>query len=130
MFPKIIFFWGILWPYINSFWANFLDWDGTGFLWKQMYQKSVLYTEISSKLAMFDDSCSKYCSQFLYSGLGGPMIISSKTLMTGHRAMSLSLTSPLRGWLRQKSWQEPTRTQGKERVKKETPKGGCTGVLV
>ena len=50
-------------------------------LWEQMYQKSVLYTEISSKLATFDVSCSKYCSQFLYSGLGGPMIISSKTDM-------------------------------------------------
>ena len=30
---------------------------------------------------MFDGSCSRYCSQFLYSGLGGPMIISSKTDM-------------------------------------------------
>ena len=55
--------------------------QGRIWLWEQMYQKSVLYTEISSKLAMFDGSCSRYCSQFLYSGLGGPMIISSKTDM-------------------------------------------------
>ena len=28
---------------------------------EKMYQKSVLYTEIGSKRAMFDGSCSRYC---------------------------------------------------------------------